>query len=322
MTLRFSLLTAMAALAACQPSDDASGATSSPTSPSDSGVSTLGDSSKPTDSTGSTEGTVTYEVDPDVTTWVPEDWPLAQPPVRIIFIGDSITDGVGARDGLDYLSLLLSNDDTTYPAYAGWDVYTMFGEIQAYDASVSGATTDTVIDYQLPALEDTLGPVVEGPTLVVGTIGGNDVTNALFGLEGKKEQIAQNVDTIASFFLDEERFVDGAMVYLTNVYEPTDGIGQAQGCFFNLDLSVIQDDFDDLNARTRELAQASGWAWIDLHGHFLGHGHNHDDETGPFYDAADPTLWLSRDCIHPNDRGHHELRRLFLSAIDNRPLPL
>ena len=32
-------------------------------------------------------------------------------------------------------------------------------------------------------------------------------------------------------------------------------------------------------------------------------------------DRDDATGWFS-DCIHPNDRGHHELRRLFFEAID------
>jgi len=34
----------------------------------------------------------------------------------------------------------------------------------------------------------------------------------------------------------------------------------------------------------------------------------------PYYDATDPTVWFS-DCVHPNDRGHQELRRVFFEAI-------
>ncbi len=278
------------------------------------------------DASSADTGTATVELDPDVNTWVPSSWPMEEPPARVLFLGDSITVGVGASsDELDFLSLLLTNDDEAYPAYAGWDLNTMFGDFEALTAAQGGATTETVIDVQLPALADALGERVEGPTLVVGTIGGNDVADAIFGLKDlgeEKERIATNVDTIAAFFQDQERFPDGSMVYLTNVYEPLDGLTSAEECFFGLNLANIRDDYDALNERTLEFAQASGWAWVDLRGHFLGHGHNHDDTEGPFYDASDPSLWMNRDCIHPNTRGHHEVRRLFLSAIDNRPLPL
>jgi hypothetical protein len=37
----------------------------------------------------------------------------------------------------------------------------------------------------------------------------------------------------------------------------------------------------------------------------------------PYYYADDPTKWFS-DCIHPDNRGHSELRRLFFEAIDRR----
>jgi lysophospholipase L1-like esterase len=309
----------MLALVACRggEGDDPTGPGPGPGSD-PSGDSTLG----PTADTGSTR---TVEADPDVATWVPEGWPLAEPPARVVFLGDSITAGVGATaDELDYLSLLLNNDDERYPEYAGRDVSTLFGSIEAFTAGQGGATTETVIDVQLPAIADTLGDRVEGPTLVFGTIGGNDVTSVIFGLQDlgqERERIATNVDAIAAFFQDEERFPDGSMVFLTNVYEPLDGQGQAEECFFGLDLSNIREDFDLLNERTLELAQASEWSWVDLHGHFLGHGHNHDDDEGPNYDAEDPSLWMKQDCIHPNNRGHHEIRRLFMAALENESLP-
>ena len=43
----------------------------------------------------------------------------------------------------------------------------------------------------------------------------------------------------------------------------------------------------------------------------LGHGFHATSETLESYDANDATEWFDNDCIHPNDRGHHELRRLF-----------
>jgi hypothetical protein len=53
---------------------------------------------------------------------------------------------------------------------------------------------------------------------------------------------------------------------------------------------------------------------VDALGHFHGHGNNHDDPENPYYDEEDPSGWFD-DCVHPNDRGHHEIRRLFFEAV-------
>jgi hypothetical protein len=58
---------------------------------------------------------------------------------------------------------------------------------------------------------------------------------------------------------------------------------------------------------------------LDLRGHFLGHGFYSEASGSAAYDADDPTQWFDRDCIHPNDRGHHELRRLVHAAITGSP---
>lgn len=50
-----------------------------------------------------------YEPDPHVDTFVPDGYRPVDP-VRVVFLGDSITNGVGASDGpLAYTSLLVDN---------------------------------------------------------------------------------------------------------------------------------------------------------------------------------------------------------------------
>jgi len=277
-----------------------------------------------TSATGDTGVANPNPADPDVSTWVPDGWPPAEP-ARLIFLGDSITDGAGVLDqSLAYPSLLVDNNDEAWPDHAAADLAARWPGIEVIDVARGGATTDTVLSSQLPSIEAALGGPAAGPTLVVGTIGGNDVTNTLFSfgdLDAEAPRIIDNVDAIAQWF-DDERFPDGAYVYLTNIYEPTDGEGQVDECFFGLDLSNVQPTFDAINSGTLAKAQANGWAWVDLRGHFLGHGFRHDDPDSAAYHADDPSLWLSRDCIHPNQRGHHEVRRLFLAAIDGEPLSL
>jgi len=264
-------------------------------------------------------------LDPDVATYVPAGWPPPQP-ARVIFLGDSITDGAGVTDqNTAYPKLLVDNDDASWPDHAEADLEARWPGIEVIDVARGGATTETVLQSQLPAIEAALGGPVSGPTLVVGTIGGNDITNVLFSfgnLSNEAPGIIERVDEIAEWFDNDALFPDGAYVYMTNVYEPTDAEGRASECFFGLDLSNVQPTFDLINDGTLALAQANEWSWVDLRGHFLGHGYNHDDPTIAAYHPEDPTLWLARDCIHPNARGHHEVRRLFLAAIDNQPLLL
>lgn len=271
-----------------------------------------------------TDGTTPeIPLDPDVQSVWPESFPPAQA-ARFIAFGDSITRGYGVdNEANTYTELLLSNNDSKWPTFAGDDLTARFGELEVFDVSRDGATAPTVISGQLPQLEDQLGPTVSGPTLVVGTIGGNDTLASIFSgdLEAATDAFLADLQTITDFFLDPVRFPDGTYLAIANVYDPTDTTGQVDECFYGLNLSALQDDFDRFNERTREAAVRNGWAWVDLHGHFVGHGFRYD-EDGFWADPDDPTLWFQDDCIHPNVRGHHEVRRLFLSAIDGQPLPL
>ncbi len=278
-----------------------------------------------TDTPGDAAGTeVELPPDPDVDTFVPASFP---PPsaARVVWFGDSITAGYGVEDREGWAALLERNHDKKWPDDEGDDWRTMYGQFELLDVSRSGATTDDVVAYQLPQVTAAWGERIDGPVLVAGTIGGNDLMEVLFSfgdIEAGVEHVLANLEEIGAFFGDAERFPDGAFLAITNVYEPTDGDGQVAECFYGLDLSGFVEDFDGLNASSRELAERQGWAWVDLRGHFLGHGYNYDEPTATAYDEDDPTLWLQDDCIHPNPRGHHEIRRLFRSAFAAQELPL
>ncbi len=268
--------------------------------------------------------TGTVPLDPDVATWVPDHFPPTEA-ARVVFLGDSITAGYGIdQDKNTYTSLLERNNGGKYPDYDGQDLKARFGRLEVLHVARNGATTETLIAQQLPNVDAAWGAGLPGPTLVVITIGGNDLTEALFtggDVNQAADTIVSNLEQIVDFFHDPARFPDGAYVYVTNVYEPTDGTGQVDECFFGLDLTSVIPTFERLAADSLALARDQGWAWVDLRGHFLGHGFRYDQQ-GPWTDEEDPTLWFQEDCIHPNVRGHHELRRLFLAAIDAEPLPL
>lgn len=270
-------------------------------------------------------GPPTVPLDPDVTSWSPEFAPLPQV-ARVVFLGDSITAGYGiANQEVSYTELLVANADDAWPGFAGDDLTARYGAPEVIDVSRSGAETPDILDRQIPNLDEALDGPASGPTLVFVTIGGNDMTGALVtpgALDTVADDIEANIREIATELNDPARFPDGVLLSLTNVYEPTDGEGQADQCFMGLDVSGVEPVLDDVNARTLALAQEIGFAWVDLRGHFRGHGWNHERTSMDAYDADDPTRWFQEDCIHPNKRGHHEIRRLFLAASDNLPLEL
>lgn len=264
--------------------------------------------------------------DPDVRTFVPEGFG-ATDPARVIFFGDSITAGAEAsRPSLTYTALLGDNDDGRWPDHAEIDLGGLYGVApEAIDVSRGGAVTGDLLPDQAPRLEAALSFPAAGETIVVMTIGGNDLQNALNPLADPDAITAEALDNIEEFvgwIQDPARFPDGVSLYLTNVYEPSDGVGQADECFLGFPYASRLPNLDGFNADLVTMGEDLGFSVVDLRGHFLGHGFHHDDTALDVHEPDDPSLWLAPDCIHPNDRGHHEVRRLFHAAIAGEDLPL
>ena len=243
---------------------------------------------------------------------------LPDAPRTVIFLGDSITAGAGAPGTEEDYARLLVHNAPTWPDWEGRDLASRYPGIGVVDVSEGGAWTGTVLGDQLDRFEEQVSLPLEGEALVIMTVGGNDLQSVLLDPGAVDERVDKTVDNwaeIAAYFLDEDRFPDGSTVLLANVYEPTDGVGQAAGCFYGLNLSALLPSLHAANTQLRERAEALGFSALDLRGAFLGHGFHHSSPTTPHYDADDPSLWLANDCIHPNPRGHHEVRALFWQAI-------
>ena len=275
--------------------------------------------------TGEDEDTGSVDRDPLVGSYFPEDY-APESLARIIFVGDSITAGNGAtKNGRAYTELLEENDDDEWPDATWLDLAGIYeSPPDVIDDSRAGATTSSLVLQQLDYVTEDLGDTVSGPTAVVVTIAGNDVQGLLWNTEDTEktvEKIIKNLDKFYDYFEDPVRFPDGAYVYLANVYEPSDNVGQADECFYGLNLEDALASLATANAATLANAQERGVAWIDMRGHFLGHGSNGDDPENEFHNPDDPSVWFDEDCIHPNDRGHHEIRRLFWYALAGKEFP-
>lgn len=240
---------------------------------------------------------------------------------RLIVMGDSISTGTGASaQALRYYNLLSDNADATWPDAMALDLAQYFGEKpEMVHVAKGGSKTRDLVGSQLDNLKTKLGDSVSGHSVVVITSGGNDVLEALRDLEdpsgAKLDAAIKNLSALADFFADAARFPDGVSLYVAAVYDPTDGKGKADPCYGGIYLANLPGWIDDWRTAYRKLAQEKGFAMVDALGHFRGHGFNYDDTANRYHQTNDATFWLD-DCVHPNDRGHHEFRRLFYEAID------
>ncbi|MGC6494149.1 MAG: SGNH/GDSL hydrolase family protein [Myxococcota bacterium] len=243
---------------------------------------------------------------------------LPENPSTVIFLGDSITAGVGAPNAAEGYTNLLVNNTNAWPEWDGIDLATRYPGIEMIDVSKSAAWTGDVANEQIDDFESQVTLPFEGEALVIITVGGNDLQSVLTNPSGVDERIATTVENwrkIARYFLNDQRFPDGSTVLMANVYEPTDAVGQVGTCFFGINLSSLLPNLNDANTQLRGLAEEMGFTAMDMRGTFLGHGFYYSDYTTPYYNDNDPSLWMANDCIHPNQRGHHEVRAMFWRGI-------
>lgn len=221
--------------------------------------------------------------------YVPPDL-QPQAALRLIVMGDSVSAGFGA-----------SKLATSYPRLLHRALERRTGRtVERIDVARAGATTAGLL-YQRDALKTRLEGPVQGHTLVVMTVGGNDVRKNLDGdLEGELLQDAvARLREVDAFFDDAKRFPDGVSTYLATVYDPTDGAGKTKTCFQKspAPAGVIVTWRDAYLA----LGRSAKIAVVDLHGLFAGHG------------VAASESWFA-DCVHPNDEGHRKAADL-ISAL-------
>ena len=254
----------------------------------------------------------------------------------LVVVGDSISDVGGSGGPNDqqpfYRTLLVKNDDTLYPDWKGRDLSTCWGldpQANVVKVSVGGAVATeggssgaSVLLDQVKSLPTTL----EGPVLVVGTIGGNNVmagfVDYVLGNTQKQQQDLDNFikgwDDAMGELTTPDRFGPGVKVdvLMTNIYDPSGGSGDftytpeskaCPGAFAAWPKSKSTDPalkpWND--ALATEAAKYPGVHLMQMHDQFVGH---QVDKT-----AADN--WFHDDCIHPNAAGHEHIRELFWAGI-------
>lgn len=267
--------------------------------------------------------------------------PSACPSVKhktLVVIGDSISDVGGGGDAAElpfYRTVLVANDDAKYPSWKGFDLATCDGldpSANVVKASKGGAiatvpdpnTTSNkgILLNQVTALPTSL----PGPVLVVGTIGGNDVTRGLRNvILGSPAQQQADVDAFVAGFgaamaelAKPDRFGPGVKVdvLMTNIYDPSGGSGRFfyapanETCPGGLGLwpegqSTAEPLAKWNTAMAAEAAKYPIVKLLEMYTPFVKHAvHTPAEEN-----------WFFKDCIHPSSAGHHAVRGIFWQGL-------
>ena len=190
------------------------------------------------------------------------------------------------------------------------------------NVALSGSTSLEHLDILIPKVpeysEDVFG-------IVIATIGGNDVIHmygrtppregAMYGTTVEQARPwFKNFEVRLNTILDEiaSRFPGGHQVFLADIYDTTDGIGDTR----NAGLPAWPEGIKVLNAYNeiirRTCKQRDDTTLITMHTEFMGHGIHSRQFWRSFYHEDDPGYWY---WDNPNDRGYDALRRLFLNAM-------
>lgn len=258
--------------------------------------------------------------------------PWREGKVLLIGMGDSITRGYGGieadpGDGYvrehGYLPLAARNLDEHFPDMRGKDLAAVFPDLEFLNA----ATDFTISREHLSWLRVMPAYPPDVFAVVCISTGGNDLIHfygrrpptedGMYGatfeqaapwIDGFRARLDGILDTI------DAKFPGGCEVFLLNIYDPTDGVGDVESA--NVPLPAWPDGKRILDAYNEAIAQAAtardNAHLVDLHALFLGHGIHCRDRGNPHYDADDPHYWYTWILEDPNARGHDALRRLVL----------
>jgi len=251
--------------------------------------------------------------------------PWTTRPVLLVGLGDSVTAGFGARKGYSYFSRLAKNPADEFPELKGIDLAGVFPGLSVTNLAVSGSTSGEVVSRQL-ALLATNDATVRG--LIVLTTGGNDLIHnygrtapreeAMYGATWEQaqpwvENFPRRLEEIVA--QAKARFPGGCDFFVANIFDPTDGLGDAERAglphwpdglkvleAYNLALKNCADQHPEVHL-------------VDMHQAFLGHGIHCTQFWQQHFDRHDPHYWYFTNLEDPNERGYDVIRRLFLTEI-------
>lgn len=247
-------------------------------------------------------------------------------PVLLLGVGDSVTAGLGARSAdHSYFRRLVENPADEFRDMQGLCLTAVLPNVTTKNLAISGTTSLDHVDLLDDGLEvqepDVLG-------LVVMTTGGNDLIHnygrsppregAMYGATFQEAQpwivsFQKRLDLMLDLL--DERFGGGCHVFLADIYDPTDGVGDAPSVYLphwpdGLAIHAAYNKVIHRSADVRDNVHL-----VPLHREFLGHGSHCRQFWRSTYRPEDPHYWFYENIEDPNDRGYDAIRRLFLNVI-------
>lgn len=238
---------------------------------------------------------------------------------KVVFLGDSVTQGTPPTPLSERYRFVLTDLLEQH-----------FGELEVDNCAAWGARTD---DLLMPPHQQALEcfPGVEPlRTLVVMTIGGNDIASVTKdGADGapitdtrpQVEAFVQNMRDAVRWLKDPARFPNGVFVLFANMYEFTDATGDVTSCpaaglaGFDRPWPDAEELVIWANEQYLQIAVETGSDMIFMLEHFCGHGFHHDDPNNRCYRGPNTERWFDLTCIHPNPEGHAQIADMFMSVV-------
>lgn len=250
------------------------------------------------------------------------DRPWSTRPVLLVGLGDSITAGFGVSESHGYFGRLAENPKDEWPDMKGICLREVLPKFGTLNLAVSGSTSLEHVEHISKRLEKQ-DPTVFG--IVVMTTGGNDLIHsygrsppkegAMYGATLKTaapwiEAFEKRLDRMIGMIQD--RFPGGCHLFLGDIYDPTDGVGDGEGA----GLPPWPDGLKILDRYNGVIHAASsrrpGVSVVPIRAAFLGHGIHCAQFWREHYRSEDPTYWYGTNLEDPNARGYDAIRRLFL----------
>ena len=246
-------------------------------------------------------------------------------PVLLVGLGDSVTAGFGAWKGYSYFDQLVRNPPKEWPDMQEVSLSRVFPNLRYTNLAVSGSTSLEHESRQIPHLPHSDFNMLG---IVVLTTGGNDLIHsygrmppkegAMFGATWEQAQPwVTNFSARLERSLQEitRAFPGGCHIFLANIYDPTDGTGDARRAGLPLWPDAVR-----IHAAYNEVirhcaASHTNVHLVNMHEPFLGHGLTCTQFWRPHYHGDDPHYWYFTNLEDPNERGYDAIRRLFLNEM-------
>lgn len=238
----------------------------------------------------------------------------------LVFVGDSVTRGTPPTPVEKY-----------FREQMGVRLKAKFPGLEIRDCSKWGAKMDDLLTGDKQLTSCIKEEVVNKRTLIVMTMGGNDmqsIAKKSIGGETLEQGMKRADDALKHFqdamtwSKDAKRFPKGSYVVFANVYEFTDSTGDVTACpvsqavGFTAPWKDGAQVFAHFNKKLLTIAVSMQIDMMFMFEHFCGHGFFNEDPQNACYLGPDTPRWFDGTCTHPNPDGHTRIADMFMATIN------